>query len=87
MKGSAKVIKLLNEVLKAELTAINQYFLHAEMCENWGYHTLGKYTKKEAIEEIAPRRSSDRTHPIPGLSAEPGSPVSSPDRPRCQGTV
>lgn len=52
MKGNAKVIKFLNEVLKAELTAINQYFLHAEMCENWGYHTLGTYTKKEAIDEM-----------------------------------
>ncbi len=52
MKGNAKIIRLLNEVLKAELTAINQYFLHAEMCQNWGYHALGKYTKKEAIDEM-----------------------------------
>ncbi len=52
MKGDAKVIALLNEVLKAELTAINQYFLHAEMCENWGYHRLADETKKESIGEM-----------------------------------
>ena len=52
MKGDAKVIAVLNEVLKAELTAINQYFLHAEMCENWGYHRLAEVTKKESVGEM-----------------------------------
>ena len=52
MKGNPKVIRVLQEALKAELTAINQYFVHAEMCDNWGYHRLGELTKKEAIGEM-----------------------------------
>jgi bacterioferritin len=52
MKGNEKVIAVLNDVLKAELTAINQYFLHAEMMENWGYMRLAGITRKESIEEM-----------------------------------
>ena len=52
MQGNPKVIALLNEALKEELTAINQYFLHAEMCENWHYDKLGGYIKKQSIDEM-----------------------------------
>ena len=52
MKGDAKVIDLLNEVLTGELTAINQYFLHAKMCQNWGYKRLAEHIRKESIDEM-----------------------------------
>ncbi|HYS79290.1 MAG TPA: bacterioferritin [Anaeromyxobacteraceae bacterium] len=52
MKGSQKVIDLLNEVLTNELTAINQYFLHARMCENWGYDRLWHKVRAESIDEM-----------------------------------
>jgi bacterioferritin len=52
MKGNERVLGFLNEVLKAELTAINQYFLHGEMMENWGYMRLAGITRKESIEEM-----------------------------------
>ena len=52
MKGNPKVIALLNEALHEELTAINQYFLHAEMCENWHYSRIGSFIKKQSIDEM-----------------------------------
>lgn len=52
MKGNAKLIEALNEVLTAELTSINQYFIHAKMCENWGYHRLEEANRKEATDEM-----------------------------------
>ncbi len=52
MKGSAKVIAALNEALQEELMAINQYFLHAEMCENWKFEALSKFIKKQSIDEM-----------------------------------
>ncbi|MGQ9634613.1 MAG: bacterioferritin [Bryobacteraceae bacterium] len=52
MKGDPKVIEALNSALKEELTAINQYFIHAEMCENWGYKKLSEYIKKQSIDEM-----------------------------------
>ena len=52
MKGSPKVIEKLNHALREELTAINQYFVHAEMCENWGYDRLSKFIKKQSIDEM-----------------------------------
>ena len=52
MRGNDDVLKYLNEVLKAELTAINQYFLHAMMCKNWGYLRLAAYNRSESIDEM-----------------------------------
>jgi bacterioferritin len=52
MKGNAEVIKVLNEVLRKELTGINQYFIHSKMCKNWGYEVLAGVAWKESIEEM-----------------------------------
>jgi len=52
MLGNETVIQQLNEALKGELTAIVQYIVHAEMCQNWGYGRLGGYMKKQAIDEM-----------------------------------
>jgi bacterioferritin len=52
MQGSQAVLELLNDVLTAELTAVNQYFLHAKMCENWGYHRLAHHDREESIGEM-----------------------------------
>jgi bacterioferritin len=52
MKGDPKIIELLNAVLTNELTAVNQYFLHARLCENWGYERLWKKVRAESIDEM-----------------------------------
>lgn len=52
MQGSGTIIELLNEVLTAELTAINQYFVHAKMCEHWGYERLADRVRDESMGEM-----------------------------------
>ena len=52
MRGDDRIIAVLNDVLTAELTAINQYFIHARMCENWGYERLWKKVREESIGEM-----------------------------------
>jgi bacterioferritin len=52
MKGKSEVVNVLNEMLQEELCAINQYMIHTEMCENWGYKKLSSYIKKQSIGEM-----------------------------------
>lgn len=52
MKGSPKIIEFLNEALTAELTAVNQYFAHYKLCENWGFTKLAAKYREESIEEM-----------------------------------
>jgi bacterioferritin len=52
MKGNVDVVKVLNEVLRKELTGINQYFIHAKMCKNWGYAVLAEHACNESIDEM-----------------------------------
>jgi len=52
VQGDDDILELLNDVLTAELTAINQYFIHAKMCQNWGYDRLGAHGRDESIDEM-----------------------------------
>ena len=52
MQGDPTVIEILNDVLTAELTAINQYFIHAKLCDNWGFKRLGDFVRHESIDEM-----------------------------------
>jgi len=68
MQGDARVIQMLYEQLTSELTAINQYFLHAKMQENWGYTKLAAHTRAESIEEMThAERLTDRILFLEGL--------------------
>lgn len=68
MNGDADVIKALNEILTGELTAINQYFLHARMCTHWGYEKLGKVIYAESIDEMKhAQKLTDRILFLEGL--------------------
>lgn len=52
MQGDPQIIEVLNDILTAELTAISQYFVHAKMCQNWGYERLAKKKREESVEEM-----------------------------------
>jgi bacterioferritin len=52
MKGNEKLLKVLNQLLADELTAISQYMVHSEMCDNWGYEKLHKAIEKQAVDEM-----------------------------------
>jgi bacterioferritin len=52
MKGNAAILKILNDLLTNELTAINQYFIHAKMCQNWGFDRLAAKVRAESIDEM-----------------------------------
>lgn len=69
MKGNAKVIQALNDVLAAELVGINQYFLHAKMCKNWGYHRVADVVHHESVSEM--KHASDLTERILFLEGVP----------------
>jgi bacterioferritin len=69
MEGDTDVVNLLNEQLTAELTAINQYFLHAKMQEHWGFTALAEHTRSESFDEM--RHAETLTDRILMLSALP----------------
>ena len=66
MKGNEKLIATLNALLADELTAINQYMVHAEMCENWGYEQAPRVLREARHRRDEARREAHRPHPVPG---------------------
>ncbi len=69
MKGDSRLIEALNEILTAELTGINQYFIHAKMCEHWGYERIADKVRAESIEEM--KHSEDLIERILHLEGVP----------------
>ena len=68
MQGDSAVVELLNEVLTSELTAVNQYFLHAKLCHHWGYERLAEKIRNESIDEMRHvERLTDRILYLDGL--------------------
>ena len=68
MQGDGDVLRLLNEQLSSELTAINQYFLHAKMQDSWGFSEIAKHTRAESMEEMVhAERITDRILLLDGL--------------------
>jgi bacterioferritin (cytochrome b1) len=65
LKGNEKIIEHLNARLADELTAINQYIVHAEMCENWNYEAAGRNDPEASHRRDEARREADRPHPFP----------------------
>ena len=78
MRGNDTVIAELNEALREELTAINQYFIHAEMCHSWGYHRLGSYIRKQSIDEMKHAEHLIERISVPRWHSEDGTPRTEP---------
>ena len=77
MKGNEEVLTLLNDLLTNELTAINQYFIHAKMCENWGYERLAKKIRDESIDEMKHADMVISADPVPRGRAQPAAATTS----------
>ena len=70
MKAKEGVVNLFNKILTADLTAINQYFVHAKMCENWGYDRLHHKVRERSIDEMKDAEELIEPHPLFGGCAE-----------------